>query len=367
MTSNVSFSTSCLKPIRLRTGQQVPCGKCAMCKQKQILGDISRYDAELTHSNGYFVTLTYNNENLPSDGVSKERMKKFTKDMTNALNAYIRDFLKLSERQFRKLSLDKPTFKHVAIGEYGGRYHRPHYHLLVFLDFKELRGTDFQKRFNDVDFLNMVRKCWTEGHFKAIRISDKQHHYIAKYHGNSFLSKNIVRLTIDTPIYLTQKQLADMLESDGTTIQVGHNVQVDLSVLEQSGYILQNDGFRISSNGIGISILDDSKFIERCKKGMFFINVDERKRPIPRYIRDKLFAMYPNLKHLWLEQCIGDTKDQIYDNVQIQNVISNPYIPEELKMEFAANARRYYLEQLERKYTKNVITAKLHLNEKNSF
>lgn len=65
------------------------------------------------HSENFFVTLTYNDENLPADGVSKTEIQLFMKRLRSRVSKKIRYF---------------------AVGEYGERFKRPHYHLVLFTD-----------------------------------------------------------------------------------------------------------------------------------------------------------------------------------------------------------------------------------------
>lgn len=67
--------------------------------------------------NGYFVTLTYDTEHLP-----------FTPDGQQTISK--RD-VQLFMKRLRKCNR-KTTIKYYAVGEYGGRFKRPHYHALLF-------------------------------------------------------------------------------------------------------------------------------------------------------------------------------------------------------------------------------------------
>lgn len=91
----------------------VPCGKCPDCLKAKKLAWTTRLIAE-NRSNqekgmqGYFLTLTYQESCCPSS-VSKKDLQKFLK-------------------RFRYF-LDEEGLRYFAVGEYGDRFGRPHYHL----------------------------------------------------------------------------------------------------------------------------------------------------------------------------------------------------------------------------------------------
>lgn len=64
----------------------------------------------------YFVTLTYDQEHLPSDGVSLGEVQRFMK------------------RLRKRLSARSTKVRFFAVGEYGSQSGRAHYHLLLFTD-----------------------------------------------------------------------------------------------------------------------------------------------------------------------------------------------------------------------------------------
>lgn len=110
----------CLTPLLRKaedTLQSVPCGKCPHCFARRIAGWSFRLmQEEKRSSSAWFVTLTYKDDYLP-----------VTEDGEITLCAkHLQDYFKrLRKRSAKKL-------KYYAIGEYGGRYGRPHYHAIIF-------------------------------------------------------------------------------------------------------------------------------------------------------------------------------------------------------------------------------------------
>lgn len=92
---------------------QLPCGRCIGCRLERARQWSVRcmHEASLYDSN-VFVTLTYSDDGLPSDGSLKKRdIQLFMKRLRKLKGAGIRYFL---------------------CGEYGEKSLRPHYHALLF-------------------------------------------------------------------------------------------------------------------------------------------------------------------------------------------------------------------------------------------
>lgn len=92
----------------------VPCGKCELCREKQVQQWCTRAMLESEGYNDYpmFVTLTYDEAHLPEDGLSEESVTLFVKRL----------------RKF----LGKERIKYMVCGEYGSKHGRPHYHFMFF-------------------------------------------------------------------------------------------------------------------------------------------------------------------------------------------------------------------------------------------
>ena len=92
----------------------VPCGQCIGCRLQRSSEWALRMKHEARyHEENCFLTLTYNDENLPPDRSLEHR--------------HVQLFLK----RLRK-SLGSKKIKYFCAGEYGDTYQRPHYHLIVF-------------------------------------------------------------------------------------------------------------------------------------------------------------------------------------------------------------------------------------------
>lgn len=92
----------------------MPCGYCVACRTEQARQWAARISHEaLLHDESCFVTLTYSDENLPEH---------------NSLNY---EHLQLFWKRLRK-HIHPRKIRYYAVGEYGDKSLRPHYHACIF-------------------------------------------------------------------------------------------------------------------------------------------------------------------------------------------------------------------------------------------
>lgn len=102
-------------------GQNFPCGKCHACRQQRASQWGFRLMQESRQSmSALFVTLTYNTEHVP---ITK-------KGRLSLRHQHVVDFMKKLRYEQKKEHDKKIIF--YAVGEYGSKTQRPHYHLLIF-------------------------------------------------------------------------------------------------------------------------------------------------------------------------------------------------------------------------------------------
>lgn len=123
----------------------VPCGKCNLCRIRAFTGWEFRLQKELERSiNPIFGTLTYAPHALPEcvDTETGELLptlsKKDLRDFFKRLRYY--DTIDRGKEDVAKRPL-----RYYAVGEYGTRYGRPHYHFILY----NLRDA------------TLIRKAWT--------------------------------------------------------------------------------------------------------------------------------------------------------------------------------------------------------------
>lgn len=140
---------------------EVPCGRCRGCRL-----DYSRqwairctHEAQLYEDN-CFITLTFNDENLPEDkSIRKEHLQKF----------------------FKRLRKRGIKFRYFACGEYGETNQRPHYHAVIF-------GFDFPDKVihakNNGHVLyrsKLLEDTWTFGYSLIGQCTFDTCAYVARY------------------------------------------------------------------------------------------------------------------------------------------------------------------------------------------
>lgn len=152
---------SCRNPIYVKD-MIVPCGKCFTCRSKYRLGWQLRLQHELLsyNYNAMFLTLTYNEENLP--------------DNETLLKKDVQDFIK----RLRKFYSDV-KIRYFAVGEYGTLRHRPHYHLIIY----GLRAPE-QKRKSMLNWKYgqfIQDTIWKKGYAFVGYVNSKCISYVSKY------------------------------------------------------------------------------------------------------------------------------------------------------------------------------------------
>lgn len=159
----------CLYPIRITVRpkgaepfrQTVSCGNCLEClRQKSFEWAFRLLDEASQFKDNCFVTLTYNNDNLPNPpDVSRREIQLFVK------------------RLRKRLSPLKIRF--FACGEYGSKFGRPHYHLIIFNWFPS-DAVLFDTR-DKLYRSKLLECCWTKGFSSVGKVSFDSALYCAKY------------------------------------------------------------------------------------------------------------------------------------------------------------------------------------------
>lgn len=161
----------CLNPIHIMTrpkeGESRPvvvsCGKCLECiRQKSIEWAFRILDEASQFKDNCFITLTYNNEHLPLDGnVSRREVQLFMKRLRKALSPV--------------------KVRFFACGEYGKKFGRPHYHLIIFGWYPSdsfYFGMDGKTKLYRSPLLE---KCWHFGFSTVAKVTYETALYCAKY------------------------------------------------------------------------------------------------------------------------------------------------------------------------------------------
>lgn len=149
----------------------LPCGQCIGCRLERSRQWAVRcmHEASLYKKNS-FVTLTYNDEKLPSD---------------NSLHkSHFQDFMK---RLRKKYFPNKIRYYHC--GEYGEKNGRPHYHALLFnLDFEDKKLHSVNHG-NPLFVSNTLDSVWKNGYALIGDVNFDSAAYVARYIMKKVLGK----------------------------------------------------------------------------------------------------------------------------------------------------------------------------------
>ena len=202
---------SCLHPRKIvnSNGEEVlvPCGHCQACLSRKSSDYVQQIELEsLQHKYCLFVTLTFDNKNIPMIRLKKRfdnfydiygyRWKKETTKPYDSI-VYDEEALKLLQEKFnlngnipilvksdlqkfikrirRKLNYiydgQEEKLRYFGIGEYGPLHFRPHFHILFWFENEETYET----------LLQIIPELWKYGSCDCSRSQGKCAHYVAGY------------------------------------------------------------------------------------------------------------------------------------------------------------------------------------------
>lgn len=138
-------------------GIPFPCGQCLPCRiNRRRLWTHRLLLEQIDHQFSSFITLTYDDNFLPSDlSISKRTLQLFLKRIRKIYPFHLRYY---------------------AVGEYGSKSKRPHYHLILF-------------GFDPV-FHNLVQKCWPFGFSYTAECNYHTIQYVCGYITKKFIKKS---------------------------------------------------------------------------------------------------------------------------------------------------------------------------------
>lgn len=147
----------------------IPCRTCLLCRLQHAREWTIRFESDIRDFyNTAFITLTYNNENLPEN---KTLIKKDLQDFIKRVRYYI------------KKIYPKRKIKYLACGEYGDSKERPHYHILIDgICGWDVWTKDKKRRIDcSFDMKNIILKAWNKGIVKVGQASKKSIRYVCGY------------------------------------------------------------------------------------------------------------------------------------------------------------------------------------------
>lgn len=323
-------------------GVDVPCGHCEQCLNSKKDGYLLRCLSEFDRSaNVFFITLTYNNKNLPfikqysspvfdEDGSflvppkcykrsvwDKTHVQKFFKSLNESCIYYYgtqvlgiqrlkvingrrritdewKDFLSKIERPLKYLLVCERGKNNIYLDDSGKHRRgsrRPHYHVQLFSRYSEIPASFI---------LDKIKEFWTYGYSYNILLESNDKKKVNKY------SRDLVQSTM----YVCKYVVKDLQDVSHKLLYNDHDTQ------------LRHAPFLLTSYGLGDNMLENYSEDELFQKLMNGITVpgteytNERNVPIPRYNQLKS-RMYVRVK--------GDT--YISSRIPDTEVLSDGYHP----------------------------------------
>jgi len=144
--------------------QTVPCGQCIGCRLERSRQWATRILHETKcHDDSLFITLTYNDDNLPKGGTLVKRdVQLFVKKLR------------------RSISPVKVSYFHC--GEYGGQTQRPHYHLILFgHDFPDKELYRITETGDRLYRSSQLEGLWGKGYCPIGSVTFESAAYVARY------------------------------------------------------------------------------------------------------------------------------------------------------------------------------------------
>jgi len=274
------MSFQCLTPITLfrKTGtglnkksrsDVVPCGKCPNCVKRRSIGWVFRLKEEHKVSQtACFLTLTYEDEKLP-----------ITKDGWYTLDKrHLQLFMKRLRKSIKDVYDEEYKIRYYAVGEYGSKFGRPHYHYIMFNLPKDIIDASYVE--NRINRNEVLEGIWTNGHIDVGTVTEKSIAYVSGY---------------------CHKTL--------------YNHPEDIDVQKE---------FSLMSKGIGKAYLTDSVKKYYQNKKIPYLTIEEgQKHIMPRYYKDKLYTKAE--KSVMAERAMEAITQKYYGKKRveyIENVLS---------------------------------------------
>ncbi|WNK13805.1 MAG: replication initiator protein [Microvirus sp.] len=183
----------CRKPFLSEQGA-FPCGQCEPCRASRRRQWASRLELEsVCHSQSSFVTLTYSDQNMKLLNVGSVTEPCFRGTL---VPRDLQSFLKRFRRAIAPLRI-----RFFAVGEYGARTFRPHYHAILFGwpgcsngRTKRVVGSGGPDWSNCCGNCSVVGRAWRVGGVDVGSVTQQSLAYVAQYTTKKMTSAGDFRL-----------------------------------------------------------------------------------------------------------------------------------------------------------------------------
>ena len=152
---------------QLNNADVITCGSCYGCKVRKTLDWSLRcmHELQMHDDIGCFLTLTYDDDNIPSDG--------------GLVKAHLRAFHDSLRKKLKRKGIK--SYKYYQCGEYGEISNRPHYHMIIFGYKPHDIQPYFQKNGYQTWTSDVITKSWKKGMCVLGDVTRESCAYVAKY------------------------------------------------------------------------------------------------------------------------------------------------------------------------------------------
>lgn len=300
-----------------------PCGQCLHCRINKRRVWASRIMLEsMLYLDNAFVTLTYNDQNLPESFENKKTGQVYAPCSVNP--DHHKEFMYRLRTLYRRKTGKNIRF--FAVGEYGEQTGRPHYHYALFnFPISSGRGYGNERFNNNRCFIHdLVQKAWSDPKTK-------------EPYGNV----HIGTLTHDSAQYIAG-YVTKKMTSDNTDLQQEYLQGRHPEFTRQS-----------RRPGIGADYANlISKRLTRHEHNEYslvpnHIKHGSKKRPLGRYMMDKIY------EDLQIQFEHGD-RLKLYERV-LRSVLANAeYDSDEVKKTALSGSLSLALEKINQQYNTNI-------------
>lgn len=246
----------CVQPIlvKRKTGAidgthsvRVPCGRCLLClKRRANAWSFRLLEESKSASSCFFFTYTYKQEHLPYTDYGEVTLRnKDHQDYMKRLRKYVATWCKARQ-------IEVPKIRYYAVGEYGGKTGRPHFHSIMFNVPQEIVGSGVIE--NDI---------WKKGTVHVGEGNEKTFRYCAKY-----MVKNLGKTREKPNIYKGKSgfQVEELPKREFERV--------------------------MCSKGLGSNFLTEKMINYVRNHAQGYIDMDGFKVSLPRYYKDKIFRRH---------------------------------------------------------------------------
>ncbi len=163
---------------------EIPCGNCEICKANQAKAKAERAIAEaMSWEHNEVINLTYNNENLP---------KKKRPDGTEVATLNYKDVQDFKKRLLKqwKQKYNANGIRFLCACEYGEKYQRPHYHLIMFnFEAHDKKFYGYTLKGSKEWGSEEIAKIWGKGNITIGEVTPATIQYVANYCLKKFKGK----------------------------------------------------------------------------------------------------------------------------------------------------------------------------------